>query len=614
MSTTTTLPVLIRTHAAPGARVELLGDLTSWRFGPTLLEEEPGHFALFLEAPPGIHRVKLRIDGVWCLVPGLPSEYAEGVENSLLVVGGLAGPVFAASDRRTLCFFHDGRLLLAVEQVRASAGNAVAVVRSPGHADVVMPLHETLRRAGRTFLRGEVQLPSDAIPRVIFPDVPHQALLPPRRTASGAPPAWLPGAVLYGIFVDRFWRGAASPPDHRASVPSTPSTPHVFYGGDLDGVLAALPHLESLGVDALVLTPIHQSDTPHRYDGVDLLAIDERLGGEAGLTRLIAGAHRRGIKVIVDASLTHVSEKHPRFLDVLTNQEQSSSVSWFRIKRFPVVRKDPSTYDAWYTCPELPMLQLASGSPARAHVIEAALALVRRGVDGLRLDAMDDAPDDFWRELRQRLRAENPELLLLGEIVGDRLASRAEEAGVDVATDFRIREALLDYFARDRIDGAELWSRLLLARHRTGAFDECFRCGFLDNHDTARFLTVCAAAHPGSSPTDHAERMRTALALLLFLPSTAWLSWGTEGLLAAGGGEARFDEAWPERLPMPPASAFDRAMVDLLRDAIHLRRELIGAPSLLHGGAGLVLERPTVSGGWVRLRIDSPVSASWERG
>jgi alpha-glucosidase len=84
--------------------------------------------------------------------------------------------------------------------------------------------------------------------------------------------------------------------------------------GDLPGVVEKLGYLADLGVDALWLTPIHPSpDADLGYDVADYTAVDPRLGTLDGVDRLLAAAHARGLRVLLDLVVNHTSDRHPWF-------------------------------------------------------------------------------------------------------------------------------------------------------------------------------------------------------------------------------------------------------------------------------------------------------------
>ena len=90
--------------------------------------------------------------------------------------------------------------------------------------------------------------------------------------------------------------------------------------GDLAGIIDHLDHLNdgtpaSLGVDAIWLSPIYPSPgLDVGYDVSDYTGVDPRFGTLADLERLVAEAHRRGIRVILDMVLNHSSQDHPWFV------------------------------------------------------------------------------------------------------------------------------------------------------------------------------------------------------------------------------------------------------------------------------------------------------------
>jgi glycosidase len=327
--------------------------------------------------------------------------------------------------------------------------------------------------------------------------------------------------------------------------------------------------------------------------------VDPRLGGLAGLRRLLDEAHRRGMRVAADLSFTHVHAEHPYFQDVLKRQHRSKYTKWFQLLSQPVRAGDRTTYGCYVGRPELPLLDLEH-PPARAHVIEAALQAVRWGFDALRLDAMTDAPMALWRELRAAVRRERPDVALLGEVVMDAQPSCLEDQGADAVTDFQHREALRE-LCTGRIDAAQFleWTRFL--EHRQGPFEPAARLRLLDTHDTERFASFAGPA-----------RTRLALAWLLFRPEPVWLTYGTERELAANVPLFRLDDAWPERLPMPALDAPAPPTHGLIRELLALRKTLrAGDLEVQAAGRLLWLERTTNEGARLRLTLnfgDEPVA------
>lgn len=88
--------------------------------------------------------------------------------------------------------------------------------------------------------------------------------------------------------------------------------------GDLAGVLSRLDHLCWLGVDALWLCPFYPSPwVDGGYDVTDHRQVHPRLGTLEDFDRLVAAAHRRGLRVLVDIVPNHTSDEHPWFREAL---------------------------------------------------------------------------------------------------------------------------------------------------------------------------------------------------------------------------------------------------------------------------------------------------------
>ena len=87
--------------------------------------------------------------------------------------------------------------------------------------------------------------------------------------------------------------------------------------GDIGGLLEGLSYLdEVLGVDALWVSPFFVSPwLDGGYDIADHTAIDPRLGDLESFDRLIAAAHARGLRVIIDYVPNHTSDQHPWFVE-----------------------------------------------------------------------------------------------------------------------------------------------------------------------------------------------------------------------------------------------------------------------------------------------------------
>src|SRR3974390_1959809 len=86
--------------------------------------------------------------------------------------------------------------------------------------------------------------------------------------------------------------------------------------GDLAGIEQRLEYLQWLGVDALWISPVYPSPmTDFGYDVSDYCDIDRLFGTLADMDTLIAEAHLRGLKLILDYVPNHTSDQHPWFIE-----------------------------------------------------------------------------------------------------------------------------------------------------------------------------------------------------------------------------------------------------------------------------------------------------------
>ena len=86
--------------------------------------------------------------------------------------------------------------------------------------------------------------------------------------------------------------------------------------GDLRGIIERLDYLSTLGVGVLWLSPVYRSpQDDNGYDISDYQDIDPVFGTHADMDELIAKAHDRGIRIVMDLVVNHTSDEHPWFVE-----------------------------------------------------------------------------------------------------------------------------------------------------------------------------------------------------------------------------------------------------------------------------------------------------------
>ena len=108
-----------------------------------------------------------------------------------------------------------------------------------------------------------------------------------------------------------------------------PDCPRQLYGGDLDGIIAHLDHIASLGVGTLYLTPLFPAESNHRYNASTFDRIDPLLGGDAAFARLADAAHARGMRLMGDLTTNHCGDTHEWFQAALADPNSPEAAFFF---------------------------------------------------------------------------------------------------------------------------------------------------------------------------------------------------------------------------------------------------------------------------------------------
>jgi len=417
------------------------------------------------------------------------------------------------------------------------------------------------------------------------------------RLITHAPaPTWAAEQVMYQVFPDRFARSAAAdarPAPEWAELADWsdepiyrgPSTPLQFFGGDLDGIIEHLDHLERLGVTLLYLTPFFPGRSNHRYDAHTFEQVDELLGGDEALVRLVDAAHERGIRVMGDLTTNHSGDAHEWFRAAHRQPEAPESDFYYWLDD---AHED---YESWLGVPSLPKLNWNS-TELRRRFIEGPDSIVARwlkppySLDGWRIDVAnmtgrfrhDDLALEVAAIIRRTMAEQNPETLLLGEYTNDAAPDLQGEGWHGAMTYANLTRPVWAWLSEP---GEIDWffglpypvmpnytaEQVYLAHRRfTAAMPWATRVhgmNALDTHDTARFAN---RALPGAVPV--------AVGLTMTLPGIPVLFAGDEIGATGENGEH-------SRTPMPWATMDAHAeRIELYSSLIRLRRE---HPALSHG-------------------------------
>lgn len=337
-------------------------------------------------------------------------------------------------------------------------------------------------------------------------------------------PEWTKSAVFYQIFIDRFARGDF---DKDGSYINTEWNAkidrHSFVGGDLEGILQKLPYLKETGFNALYLTPVFLAATNHKYNVRDYLTVDPQFGSNEKLKKLLASAHREGIKVIVDCVFNHCDKTHAFFRDVEEKGRASKYYDWFLIDGdFPSAEE--GNYACFAECRYMPKWN-TNNAEVRQYFTDIALQYLRMGFDGLRLDVADEISHEMGRQLRCKVKAAYPEAFIIGEVwhISENWLRGDQFDGI---MNFKLQKILVDYFGSSAITAVQAANRMngLLMQNTEQA--NAMALNFLDNHDTPRFLRFSGG---------NKNKLLCALCAVFLFPGIPCVFYGTELPLDGGG-------------------------------------------------------------------------------
>ena len=185
--------------------------------------------------------------------------------------------------------------------------------------------------------------------------------------------------------------------------------------GDLPGVTSRLDHLVHLGVDALWLSPIYASPmADFGYDVADYTSIEPVFGSLAAFDALVAAAHARGLRVILDFVPNHSSDRHAWFAESRASRDSPKRdwylwrdpapdggppTNWLSEFGGPAWTLDRATGQYYYHAYLSAQPDLNWRNPAvRAAMLDVLRFWLDRGVDGFRVDAIHQLiKDDQFR-------------------------------------------------------------------------------------------------------------------------------------------------------------------------------------------------------------------------
>ena len=174
--------------------------------------------------------------------------------------------------------------------------------------------------------------------------------------------------------------------------------------GDLNGITSKLDYLKELGIDVIWLSPVYKSpNDDNGYDISDYEAIMTEFGTMDDFDKMLAAAHERGIKIVMDLVVNHTSDEHPWFVESRSSKDNPKRdyYIWKEGKN----GKEPNNWGSAFSGPawkydektDMYYLHLFSvkqpdlnweNPKVRKEVFDMMTRWCEKGIDGFRMDVI----------------------------------------------------------------------------------------------------------------------------------------------------------------------------------------------------------------------------------
>ena len=309
--------------------------------------------------------------------------------------------------------------------------------------------------------------------------------------------------------------------------------------GDLNGITSKFDYLKELGIDVIWLSPVYKSpNDDNGYDISDYQAIMDEFGTMEDFDRMLAAAHERGIKIMMDLVVNHTSDEHKWFIE----SRKSTDNPYRDYYIWRPAKEDGSLPNNWGSCfsgpaweydktTDMYFLHLFSKKQpdlnwdnpvVRQEVFDMMNWWLNKGIDGFRMDVISliskrpGLPDgtlglngyatfdiaangphvhEYLQEMRQKA-LNNADTITVGECAGVTL----EEAKKYARSDEKELNMVFQFEHMD-VDGDEKagkWTtkkmdlrdmKKILTRWQKGLQDVAWNSLYWENHDQPRSVS-----------------------------------------------------------------------------------------------------------------------------
>ncbi|MBK9208475.1 MAG: DUF3459 domain-containing protein [Anaerolineales bacterium] len=360
---------------------------------------------------------------------------------------------------------------------------------------------------------------------------------------------------FFTLLLFSFLSACASPVPEPATTTVTASTPEqltrqdwwreaVFYEifvrsyydtnddgiGDFNGITQKLDYLESLGVNAIWLMPINPSPSYHGYDVTNYYNVNHEYGTMDDFKNLLAEAHKRDIRIIIDLVLNHTSSQHPWFKNANSdpNSQYRDYYVWSETGKSGQWHAGNQGYYFGLFWGGMPDLNYNNPAVTADMLKVTDFWLNEIGIDGFRVDAAKHLIEDgekientpathaWFKEFYTAYKAQNPEAYTIGEVYG--AGSSVIKSYTGDQLDHIFNFEMSSGFMNSANGGANsgITSAFKFAAQDMPNFNFAT---FLTNHDQTRSMSVFYG---------NIDKAKVASFLMLTSPGTPFIYYGEE--------------------------------------------------------------------------------------
>ncbi len=336
-------------------------------------------------------------------------------------------------------------------------------------------------------------------------------------------PEWAKGAVMYQIFIDRFYRDPSVKINEfgKRKIHKNWNEAPILgpdesgewnkdsFGGNFNGIKAKLSYIKELGIDIIYLSPISSSSSNHKYDGEDLEEIDAYFGGKEHFKSLCNEIHKQNMRIMVDVVFNHVGKDSKYFNEGRIYDEigayQSQSSKYFPFFKTKV-ENGKLVFSYWWGIKDLVVCDKASKEwqeyiCGKGGIID---QLFSYGIDAIRIDVADELPDYFITLIREACHRNKEDSFILGEIwkkaVNQGRGYLENGKGVDSIMNYYFVSALIDYLKYQ--DSQKLYAKIFEIFNEYPEDTILTTMNFTSTHDISRGVNIFSPDNIFKNPKD----------------------------------------------------------------------------------------------------------------